>query len=172
MTHDQAESMALADRIIVMNNGRIEQVGGSQEIYEQPRTQFVADFVGSINLLSAKVVANRGEPGLTSVQIGELGQEWYCQTGDETAWTEGQSVLVAVRPEKLTIHGQRPDHHLNACQCRVEAAIYYGDRREYELSTGGPSLKASTSTNIVVAPGDSVFAAVDPQELVLLKREE
>jgi iron(III) transport system ATP-binding protein len=168
VTHDQAESMALADRIIVMNQGHIEQIGSSQEIYERPRTKFVADFVGSINLFPAEFFGGEMEGEFARIRISEGGQELYCPPWDTGKLQKGQQVLVSIRPEKVILHRQRPNGALNVWECRVEAAVYYGDRREYELSTGGQVLKVSTSAGNAFSPGEIVYAVTDPEELTLL----
>jgi len=87
VTHDQEEALTMADRIVVMSDGRIEQVGTPEEIYRLPNTAFVADFVGSMNFLPAIVVG-------TGVSVG--GAQFTCETPDMAA---GSTVTVALRPE-------------------------------------------------------------------------
>jgi putative spermidine/putrescine transport system ATP-binding protein len=93
VTHDQAEAMALSDRIVLMNKGRIEQVGAPEDVYERPATAFVAQFLGKTNLLQVQV-EHKG--GLFQVQLE--GQRWSTAR----AFPLG-TVAVAVRPEKITI---------------------------------------------------------------------
>src|ERR1700752_603057 len=88
VTHDQDEAMALATRIAVMDRGQVAQVGTPGEIYEFPRSRFVADFVGTINLLEGTVSAY--EPGLISVQCAEIGGELLVD--DTGSFNVGQRV--------------------------------------------------------------------------------
>jgi iron(III) transport system ATP-binding protein len=90
VTHDQEEALTMADRIVVMNHGVIEQVGAPEEIYRKPKTAFVADFIGAMNFLQGQVAA----PGRVKVE----GFELTCETGPIA---EGERVTVALRPEEV-----------------------------------------------------------------------
>jgi len=172
VTHDQAESMALADRIIVMNRGSIEQIGTAQEIYERPQTKFVADFVGTINFFSAEVVDGALRNGYLCLQPGATGRQLHCEPHSTFSATKGQKVLVSVRPEKIVLHRQRPAEALNVLECRVVTAVYYGDRREYELSGHGEGLKVLAAPHPAIGVGEKVYAAIDPRDLVLLRWDQ
>jgi len=98
VTHDQEEALAMSDRIAVMNRGRVEQTGSPREIYEHPRTAFVADFIGSLNafdlrideLVGTNAVMRLGETGRVVVPVGE-------------GHRPGETLRVAVRPERVQI---------------------------------------------------------------------
>jgi iron(III) transport system ATP-binding protein len=94
VTHDQEEALTMADRIVVMNEGRIEQIGSPEDIYREPATAFVADFIGKMNLVPAVVTA-QGE-----VRIGE--HRLGCPTGECRI---DENVTLAIRPEDLTVEG-------------------------------------------------------------------
>jgi iron(III) transport system ATP-binding protein len=164
VTHDQAESMALADRIIVMNRGRIEQVGTPADIYERPRSRFVSEFVGSINVLRAQV-ESIGEGRLT-LRYGD--QQIQCDTGSETQFAYGQQLLVSIRPEKLTLSKLRADRSPNVWEGRVASAAYYGDHREYEIDVDDERLKVTTPAVITVERGERVFLGCDPAEVIVM----
>jgi iron(III) transport system ATP-binding protein len=163
VTHDQAESMALADRIVVMNQGRIEQIGSPTEVYERPRSRFVSEFVGSINVLQAEVAEVSRE-----VVVLRCGQrEIRCHTG--AAVQPGQHVLASIRPEKLVLDGGGLNGGLNVWQGRVAAAAYYGDHREYEVEIeDAQRIKVSTPVAVRVEHGQQVFVGCDPAEVVLM----
>src|SRR4029077_14250140 len=93
VTHDQEEALTMADRIVVMNAGNIEQVGTPQEIYRRPATAFVADFVGSMNFLSGTLVA----PARVSVD----GRDFACSPQDGLA--PGSAVRLCIRPEDVRV---------------------------------------------------------------------
>jgi len=98
VTHDQEEALAMSDRIAVMNGGQVEQTGSPREIYEQPRTAFVADFIGSLNALDLTVDELVG--GYAVARFGEGGRIVFPAGG---GMTTGDAVRVAVRPERVDI---------------------------------------------------------------------
>jgi iron(III) transport system ATP-binding protein len=109
VTHDQADAMAMSDRIVVMNDGRIEQIGTPTEVYEQPASLFVADFIGQANMLEAETK----KVGAGVVTVAVLGQEFTIAS--ETTFPEGRLTLV-VRPEdiKVTPLALCPEHRPGA----------------------------------------------------------
>ncbi len=168
VTHDQAESMALADRIVVMNQGRIEQIGTPQEIYERPKTPFVADFVGSINMFAAEIAGGRIQTEYLCFRVDSGGGELYCSAEGDLSFQEGEKFLVSIRPEKVALHPRKPSDRLNVWECRVDTALYYGDRREYDLTSNETTLKVITSAAPALAVGQTIFAEMKPDDLVLL----
>ena len=102
VTHDQEEAMTMADTVAVMNKGRIEQMGAPEELYELPRTTFVANFLGQSNLFTGEVVA-AGNDAIT-VDIAGLG----IKVPRERAQRHAGEVTIGVRPEKLTLHTTKP----------------------------------------------------------------
>ncbi|GAA1372246.1 ABC transporter ATP-binding protein [Luteococcus sanguinis] len=129
VTHDQDEAMSLSDRIVVMNRGRIEQVGTPAEIYRHPATVFVADFIGQANFLDAKLDDLRD--GMATVRVLDGDRRTVpmaASAHDATA----RSVLV--RPESLRIEPVT-DAHFGGSIGRVQAAVFYGSLVEYEIET-------------------------------------
>jgi iron(III) transport system ATP-binding protein len=123
VTHDQEEALAVSDRIIVMSNARIAQVGTPRELYEEPSSRFVADFIGDANLVEAAVVAERGERAL--VRLGEVELELprrNCGQGPVTA---------AIRPNAVRLL-KAGDGGLAA---EVVKASYLGGHMEYTVAT-------------------------------------
>ena len=129
VTHDQGEAMSLSDRIAVMNGGKIEQIGTPGEIYEAPKSSFVAAFIGDANFFEGKVV--------------ELLDDNFCRLEvegfpDVVCYNDnqihvGNPVYLSVRPEKFRISRDRPleDNHHNVVQGRVEDVIYLGSVTKY-----------------------------------------
>ena len=103
VTHDQVEAMTLADRIVVLNGGVIEQVGAPMELYEHPRTRFVAEFIGSpkMNLIAAEIV----EASASGATVRTAASETVRVSVDAASARPGQSVMLGVRPEHLTLTG-------------------------------------------------------------------
>jgi putrescine transport system ATP-binding protein len=153
VTHDQEEAMTLADRIAVMDHGKIVQIGTPSEIYEQPNSRYVADFIGNINLLEGKVVAANG--GIIRLECSGTGaivdvdqQEVQAVVGD-TAW-------FAVRPEKIGVSLTAPaDTSVNAVPGEVWDIGYLGDISIYHVRLAtGATLKATVAnqTRLVERP--------------------
>jgi len=167
VTHDQAESMALADRIIVMNKGRIEQIGSPTEIYERPRSRFVSEFVGSINVLQAEVIAFDAASMLIHLRRGA--QQIRCCAAPDVRLQPGHKALVSIRPEKLSLHREATaESSLNAWPGRVVACAYYGDHREYDVDVHGYHLKLTTPAQVVAERGDDVTVTCDPRDVVVM----
>ncbi|MBC7882165.1 MAG: ABC transporter ATP-binding protein [Anaerolineae bacterium] len=106
VTHDQEEALTMSDRIGVMHQGRLLQVGSPNEVYERPKSRFVAEFVGEINTLVGAVVAVKGQS--TGVEIPVLGKTIWGMAEDTLQI--GQSAIVCIRPEKLQIFGNGENH--------------------------------------------------------------
>jgi putrescine transport system ATP-binding protein len=142
VTHDQEEAMTMADRIAVMDQGRIAQVATPGEIYEQPRTRFIAEFVGEVNILDGRV---RGQQnGLWTVGCASAQAALVIDDADEVL-QEGQSVAIAVRPEKMLIHREEPapgSHNVFAGE--VWDIGYLGDWTIYRIKlASGAILRVS-----------------------------
>ena len=135
VTHDQGEAMSLSDRIAVMDSGRVEQVGSPVEIYETPRTSFVAAFIGDTNFLEAEVT------GLVDAE--------YCQVRiadipglvcfNDKSMQPGNPVYLSIRPEKIHISRDRPEASRlqNILPAVVEDMIYLGSTTKYWVRTHG-----------------------------------
>jgi ABC-type Fe3+/spermidine/putrescine transport system ATPase subunit len=156
VTHDQEEAMAIADRIVVMRAGRIEQVGAPTEIYENPATLFVARFVGESNLFAGEARGG-GRPGI--VDVAGLGA---LSAGGGPAAGRTGPVQLLLRPEKIRVlerHSAlepRPDRE--RAIGRVERVQYLGHRTEYAIRVGEQLVVAwrLNETPLAVSPGDNV----------------
>jgi len=134
VTHDQQEAMTVASRIAVMNRGRLAQIATPPEIYEQPNSRWVADFIGEVNLIEARVLAagegQREEQGivLASASAGRLRA---AQDGGSAA---GDTVWIALRPEKVRISRERPAAAADNCVAGQVCSIgYLGDISAYKV---------------------------------------
>jgi iron(III) transport system ATP-binding protein len=130
VTHDQEEALTMADRIVVMNHGVIEQVGPPIEIYRRPATAFVADFIGTMNFVSGVVET----PG--RVRVGQVLLD--CDMLDQSP---GAQVTVAIRPEDIVVHDVRPDEE-NAFEASLGEMEFLGSFYRSELSD--PTLAEAT----------------------------
>ena len=135
VTHDQAEAMSLSDRIAVMDGGRIEQVGAPAEIYESPRTSFVAAFIGDTNFLEGTVFdcPDREYCRLAIAGLPEV----LCY--NDRQLQPGQPIYLSVRPEKVHISRERPEEkpQRNAVRAVIEDVIYLGSTTKYWVRAAG-----------------------------------
>ena len=127
VTHDQEEALTMSDRIGVMNGGRLLQVGDSKEIYEFPKSRFVADFIGDINIIDAEVTGS----GMARLVNGQ-------QVAIPSGHPGSGSVNLALRPECLAIHsnGELVSSGLNQIKARIVRRTYFGDVYYYDVDAG------------------------------------
>jgi iron(III) transport system ATP-binding protein len=161
VTHDQAEAMVTADRIAVMNLGRVEQVATPFEVYERPTTEFVASFIGRTNTLTGRL-AGRG----AGARDG-LGVTIHAQ--DETGCPPGQEVAVCIRPHHVLF--DRPDRPANEIRGRVARSAYLGESRDYQVDIG-PGLSrvriaAPPSFDVEVGAEATLYLPVDQCRVVI-----
>ncbi|MBS0394033.1 MAG: ABC transporter ATP-binding protein, partial [Proteobacteria bacterium] len=134
VTHDQEEAMTLATRIGVMRAGEILQVGSPTDIYEYPNSRFVADFIGSVNLVDGRLVED--EPDHCRIDCAQLGSTVYVDHGVSSA--PDAQLSVAIRPEKIRLGLERPAQADNVLEGVVAGIAYLGDATRYlvRLRTG------------------------------------
>ena len=171
VTHDQDEAMALASRIAVMDKGQVVQVGTPAQIYEFPRSRFVADFVGTTNFFEGTVSAC--ETGLVRVQCAEAGGELLVDDAGQVS--VGQRVWVALRPEKVRL-GKEPSSAVRTNQLRgtVWELGYLGNRSTYRVKTASGKLVTVFAQNerrtseAAIDWSDEVFVSWGADAAVLL----
>ena len=161
VTHDQEEAMSMSDRIVVMHGGRVEQVGPPNELYERPRTRFVADFLGTSNFLDM-TVAIAGEPALLRT-TGGLAIEVPGLAGAAV----GDQFTVAIRPERIRIDTSATS---SACgrPARVIDCSYHGDTQRFQVeleghdtltvfhpNAGQPLIPRGAAATVSWGPGDA-----------------
>lgn len=149
VTHDQVEAMTISDRIVVMNEGRIDQVGSPTEIYRHPRSRFVADFIGRANFINGSVKSKQNG----KLELDILGHSISVPAADGQ-YGAGSAVTVVVRPEMMA---------LNPSEAHVEGVVrmasYLGNVAEYEVDVAGQilSLVDSDPRHITIHPiGETV----------------
>jgi spermidine/putrescine transport system ATP-binding protein len=140
ITHDQTEAMAVSDKISVLHKGKIEQIGRPSELYESPRSSFVAAFIGDTNFLDGKVVAARDISEEYSRLIVENFPPVLCF--NDKKLLSGELVHLSLRPEKLRISTEKPelDKFCNCLQGIVEDVVYKGDHTKFWVRLGGHRL--------------------------------
>jgi len=171
VTHDQEEALTLADRVAVMNLGRIEQIDRPERIYEQPRNPFVADFIGESNLLAAVPVERAGSTWL--VELAEGARVSYAPP--EGRVPDAGDLVLVVRPEKVAIGTTLPEE-MRRLDGHIENVIYLGESVKYLVSVG-PELRIAVKEQIAwgrrrLGPGAAVQIGWHDEHCRLLPRTD
>ncbi|MBE0693369.1 MAG: ABC transporter ATP-binding protein [Aquamicrobium sp.] len=142
VTHDQEEAMTMADRIAIMDKGKVMQVATPAEVYEAPASRFVADFVGNVNILEGTVSERSGD---TATITGASGAQIRVQNaGDAVA---GNDVAFAIRPEKIKVSSKRPETVANAMEGTIWDIAYLGDMTIYHVRLGDGQVVTASALN-------------------------
>jgi len=149
VTHDQVEAMTMADRIAVMNEGRIEQLGEPLELYDRPGNLFVAQFIGSPAMNVFEGVYSNG-------MVQALGAYWPCEVKAQ----EGQRVAYGIRPEHLSLKE-------GGITAQIEVVEPMGAETETLVKVGGQNLTMMTHGRSSVGPGERVYLAPQPAQVHL-----
>ena len=161
VTHDQDEALGLSDRIAVMNAGRVVQLGTGEELYERPRTRFVAQFLGGCNLIEATVRERNGDEVVVKTSIGEL----HLNTRDPRS-----GFTLAIRPEKIVL---RPaDWAVNQFRAIITETTYTGAETQCTLSVAEQTLRVATVNSASTRSGqegESLAIALPPETLIVLE---
>jgi ABC-type Fe3+/spermidine/putrescine transport system ATPase subunit len=165
VTHDQEEALAISDRIAVMREGRIEQIGSPEEVYRRPASLFVAGFIGQANLVPGTVLAVRDGLAVLDTLLGKLSAPAATPPGGRPP-ARGQRRVLFFRPEAARLGGRTG----NRFHGRVVSREYLGGQVEAAVEAGGHRLVLSMPPGHS-APGESVRFAVDPQACWLLPAE-
>ncbi|MBI3998655.1 MAG: ABC transporter ATP-binding protein [Armatimonadetes bacterium] len=166
VTHDQGEALTMSDRIAVMNQGRIEQVGTSQEIYARPQTRFVAAFIGEANFLEGRIAASAPDGVLVSVDGLQV------RVAGDGSLPVGAPVTVSIRPEHVKL-GAAAAGAANRWDGRVQDMTFMGAvvRATVALASGiAVVAEIQNDAAVGLAPGDAVVAGWAPQHTVVLAR--
>jgi len=164
VTHDQEEALTMSDRIAVMSDGRVEQVAGPQEVYEEPSTTFVADFLGVSNLMTA--TAEGESAGRCRVKVGDF--ELHAGRGDVT--TTGETRIV-IRPERVKLEPADATGE-NYIPGMVDRVVYLGNANQVITRLAhGETLQAlvqNTGDELHYKQGDPVKVHLPPEALRVL----
>jgi iron(III) transport system ATP-binding protein len=154
VTHDQSEAMTTADLIAVMNGGKIEQAGSPEDIYDRPRSEFVARFIGSSNVIKGN--------GLDNVRIDFAGIPLRC-VGE--AIRPGASTPVSVRPHDISISVSAPVQTENAVPATVVRQVFLGGNRDYMVEAkDGTQLRVLTAAGENIPQGRAVWLHLPPEK--------
>ncbi|MEX0957029.1 MAG: ABC transporter ATP-binding protein [Rhizobiaceae bacterium] len=159
VTHDQAEAMALSDRVVVMEAGKVLQIGTPEDVYERPKSRAVAAFFGSPNFAEGTVSACRAQGDLYALDV--KGDGWNGSALADRSYAHGEPATIMLRPENLRI-GEHPADGQIAWSGRVTQSIYRGAQRSITVDVGGRNLRVEAPAMQRAAVGDNVSLTVVP----------
>ncbi len=182
VTHDQVEALSMSNVVAVMHEGRIVQIGPPREIYERPKTRFVADFIGMTNLIPGRVsgLADGGASARVNREASSPAAEGALYRVDTTLGSiecmipggaaPRSEVLVSIRPEDVAIRdgGARP----GAWEATVEQVVFLGESVDCRLAVGELMLQAHAHPSLGVRRGDRVSLEFNPERCVAIRPEE
>jgi len=145
VTHDQEEAMTMADRIAIMDEGRIKQVGTPTDVYETPNSRMVAEFIGSVNILPAEIQDD--QESFMTLRSELLPVPIYIGHGVSTAIDE-RSVFFAIRPEKTILSTEQPEGEFNWARGQVHDIAYLGGHSVYYVRLDSGQIMQSVWTNL------------------------
>jgi ABC-type Fe3+/spermidine/putrescine transport system ATPase subunit len=163
VTHDQEEALTMSDRVVVMNGGRIEQIGRAEEIYERPLTEFVAGFIGVSNTIEGIVETVNG---VSIIIVGNM-----KVSARTNVVKSGERVRVLVRPEKISISTVASP---NAIAGKIDSVVYLGESTQWQISIdGGQAITVLEQNRQPFQSGESrigqtVYLSWDPENAVIL----
>jgi spermidine/putrescine transport system ATP-binding protein len=166
VTHDQEEALVMSDRVVVMNSGRIEQMGRAEDIYERPATEFVADFIGVSNIIEGIVETCDGQVSIISFSGARV------EVRGENI-EPGQRVRIMVRPEKISLSAQGTAGLLTGA---IDSAVYLGESTQWKVViAGGRQITVleqnrAPAGSVANRVGQVVEISWEPESAVVLRR--
>jgi len=165
VTHDQEEALAISDRVIVMNVGGIEQIGAPEDIYNRPKTRFVADFVGSANLIAGRITTAAATPGPVNFEVaaGLTLQAWaaHAPHGDESH--------VAIRTAYIDMGSGTPNGTANCASGTIRQRLFHGDFIQYIVHWPGGELTVRRPPTELFDEGAAVTLSFAREHCILLE---
>jgi len=160
VTHDQEEAMGLSDKVVIMKDGTIQQMGSPREIYQKPVNEFVAQFIGRANILDGTIVEEKDETVILDVH------GVHYETEKTTGHNKGDMVKFMIRPESFIIGG-------TDFSAEVTKSVFMGSHHEYEVSLFGRTFEISENNpmrKVTVHGGEQLSFSMDPNSIHILEK--
>ena len=162
VTHDQVEALAMSNRVAVMREGKLEQVGTPREVYEKPSSRFVADFIGTSNFIDGSVEARDG--GAYTVRTAE----GLLRVPSDDEFPVGAEVVVAARPEHIEIRPGQNGVGTNRWNGRVEARAFLGEVVDHVVSVGSREIRTRSNSKVSIPPPTEVTVSFHEEAFSLI----
>ncbi|WP_431323619.1 ABC transporter ATP-binding protein [Rhizobium sp. YTU87027] len=173
VTHDQEEAMAIADRIVVMNHGKIEDVGPPSEIYMRPRSLFAAGFMGEINFIPGAIKDVDATRAIVETRLGKVALPKSCFTAGMPS--VGQATMLCIRPEHFRRAGEGDGPVIALGQATVSGSAFFGTHYRCHLTPGGASemrIVAHMPQSAALMEGQAATLAVNVGDIVALPSKQ
>jgi ABC-type Fe3+/spermidine/putrescine transport system ATPase subunit len=165
VTHDQSEALAISDKIVVMDGGRIVQSGSPRGIYERPNSEFSASFLGNVTLLPVTASATSGTSTDLRLPSGAVMQT--TQIADDDG---NKEVSLGLRSELITLHPATDQNVHNALRGTVRSAVFLGDSTEYVIASSDGEIRARVPPYMRFDVGSAVLASIRPEDCFVIPR--
>jgi iron(III) transport system ATP-binding protein len=162
VTHDQIEALSLSSNIAVMRAGEVVQLGKPRDVYENPQSKFVAEFIGTSNFIDGTVASRDGDRYVVETRDGRL----TLQSGAQMP--VGTEVIVSIRPEAVQLTTERPIGVENVWEGNVTTRAFLGDAVDHVIAVGKHEIRARCLPHVSHAPGSSVFLEMETSKLALV----
>jgi iron(III) transport system ATP-binding protein len=167
VTHDQAEAMVISDRIAVMESGNVVQIGPPKEIYEKPANRFVADFIGTMNFMSGKVIEVVSNSNEVYVRT-QFSEKMLCTTSDSNAVKTGEEVYASIRPEDVQIFMEPPQSRENLFKGVIVHKAYLGNFLYFFVSVNDTMIRVQVPHHLPQEEGQDLYLLLNPQKCMVL----
>jgi len=167
VTHDQAEAMVISDRIVVMDSGDVVQIGTAQEIYQKPANRFVADFIGTMNFMSAEVVQVLQDTDEVYVRT-EFSEKMLCQSPNTTTTTPGKEVYASIRPEDVEVFTEPPQGRENLYKGTIAHKAYLGNFLYLFVSVNDTMIRVQVQYHLPQEEGEEIYLSLNPKKCMIL----
>jgi len=166
VTHDQTEALAMSNEVAVMRDGRVEQVGRPREIYESPKTRFVADFIGTSNFIDGVIEAQRPGGYLVRTHHGLL------DVPSEAHHAAGETVVVSARPEHISLSTETNGTGPNRWPGRVAVRSFLGEVVDHVVEAGESEIRVRCNSTISIPPDTHVTLVFNQEAFTLIAAGE
>ena len=156
VTHDQEEALTMSDKVCIMNKGRIEQIDTPENIYERPKSIFVAEFIGEINIIKGKIIQTEGKIAFIEIFNKQI---LKAEMDTEGQYLRGKAVSIALRPENICITLEKPEYE-NSMKAIVKEVIFVGDSLKVKVVNENNEemmVKASPSDKNLLNSGKEII---------------
>lgn len=170
VTHDQAEAMTLSDEIIVMQEGKIAQIGDAKGIYHRPKNKFVADFIGIANFLEGEIIHKKdmeADYGICKVSDGARSYELRAIVPEDIR--EKDKVALFFRPENVIIIRDPKGNEENTFHGKIDSLVYLGNFVDCRIKIGEKEIKAQISPEESLKEGDEITIKIESEHCVCVK---
>ncbi|MBU2647120.1 ABC transporter ATP-binding protein [bacterium] len=167
VTHDQAEAMVISDRVAVMFEGKIVQIGTPNDIYRKPINRFVADFIGTMNFMPAEMIEVAEDKSTAVVRTG-FTDRLSCRITSDAALSKADNLFASLRPEDIEMFAEAPQGKENCYKGTITNRAYLGNLLFFFVDVSGVTIRVQASHLLLYEEGQDVYLHLNPDKCLLL----